>query len=137
MSADMSRGADGHTVVDDTWNHLDMTTEFEIYDPPTDGISALQFSRWDTHRLLATSWDSSVYIYDCSGNVAVNKFSVGAALLDGCFSARDRNIAYAAGLGRQIHRYKRVLAERARLTSVFCAGVVACQSSHMAHVDWI
>ena len=85
--------------------------EFEINDPPTDGITSLsfsphQFASNSSHppHLLATSWDSSAYIYDCSLNLTVGKFPVGAAILDGCFSKRERGISYVAGLNRQIHR---------------------------------
>jgi hypothetical protein len=86
--------------------------EFEINDPPTDGITSLSFSphhltansAYPPH-LLATSWDSSAYIYDCALNLTVGKFPVGAALLDGCFSKRERGISYVVGLSRQIHRY--------------------------------
>lgn len=85
--------------------------EFEINDPPTDGITSLSFSPHqfasnssNPPHLLATSWDSSAYIYDCSLNLTVGKFPVGAAVLDGCFSKRERGISYVVGLNRQIHR---------------------------------
>ena len=89
--------------------------EFEINDPPTDGITSLSFSPHNSTtnstnnsihppHLLATSWDSSAYIYDCALNLTVGKFPVGAALLDGCFSKKERGIAYVAGLNRQIHK---------------------------------
>lgn len=87
--------------------------EFEINDPPTDGITSLSFSPHlasPSHppHLLATSWDSSAYIYDCALNLTVGKFPTGAALLDGCFSKRERGVAYVVGLNRQIHRYNHV-----------------------------
>lgn len=85
--------------------------EFELFDPPSDGISALAFSPSPASRrkfLLACSWDSSAYLYDASGNVPMGRWSVGAALLDGCFWARDggRSVAHAVGLSRQVHRYE-------------------------------
>ena len=87
--------------------------EFEINDPPTDGITSLSFCPFSNSNdaaypshLLATSWDSSAYIYDCGLNLTLGKFPVGAAVLDGCFSKRERGISYVAGLNRQIHRYQ-------------------------------
>lgn len=87
--------------------------EFEINDPPTDGITSLSFSPHPhlnssssgPPNLLATSWDSTAYIYNSENNLTIGKFPVGAALLDGCFSKRESGIAYAVGLSRQIHRY--------------------------------
>ncbi len=81
--------------------------EFELFDPPSDGISSLCFAPSSSRRkfLLACSWDSSAYLYDASGNVPMGKWPVGAALLDGCFWAKDsRNVAHVVGLSRQIHR---------------------------------
>ena len=86
--------------------------EFEINDPPTDGISSLSFSPHPhlspggPPNLLATSWDSTAYIYNCEKNLTIGKFPVGAALLDGCFSKRESGVAYVVGLSRQIHRYQ-------------------------------
>lgn len=81
--------------------------EFELFDPPSDGISSLRFSPSSGPRkfLLACSWDSTAYLYDAGGNIPMGKWGVGAALLDGCFSAREpRMTAFTVGLSRQIHR---------------------------------
>ena len=86
--------------------------EFELFDPPSDGITSLSFapstSTSSTNRrkfLLACSWDSSAYLYDASSNLPMGKWPVGSALLDGCFWGRDaRGVAHAVGLSRQIHR---------------------------------
>lgn len=85
--------------------HFQHIMTVELSDPPTDGISSLNFSPFNySSFLLATSWDSSIYLYDCDKNRSVGKFSAGAAVLDGCFSETDQNVAYAVGLNRQIHR---------------------------------
>ena len=81
--------------------------EYEINDPPRDGITSLSFSPHSSSsspHLLATSWDSSAYIYDCALKLTVGKFPVGAAVLDGCFSKREGGISYVVGLNRQIHK---------------------------------
>lgn len=84
-----------------------MTAEFALAPAPTDGVSAVRFSPFEGSRqLLATSWDSTAYLYDCDSGQPVGQFMTGAALLDGCFSALDRTTLYAGGLGRQLHRYR-------------------------------
>ena len=42
--------------------------EFKIGQPPTDGITSLQFSPNSSQYLLVSSWDSSVRLYDINAN---------------------------------------------------------------------
>lgn len=39
----------------------DPATQFEIADPPSDGISSVNFNPSDSRFLLATSWDTVRY----------------------------------------------------------------------------
>lgn len=39
----------------------DPATQFEIADPPSDGISSITFNPSDSRFLLATSWDTVRY----------------------------------------------------------------------------
>lgn len=40
------------------------TTEFELINPPKDGISSIHFHRSNPSLLASTSWDKSLKVYD-------------------------------------------------------------------------
>jgi cell cycle arrest protein BUB3 len=80
--------------------------QFDLSDPPTDVISAVKFAP-DSSRLLVSSWDRNVYLYDIhdeppSGQL-VRKFEHRAPVLDVCFGADDGD-AYSAGLDGEVRR---------------------------------
>ncbi|CDH56796.1 mitotic checkpoint protein bub3 [Lichtheimia corymbifera JMRC:FSU:9682] len=78
----------------------DPTTQFEIADPPSDGISSVTFNPSDSRFLLATSWDTTVRLYDVELNEKRAQFDNKGAVLDACFAGID--VAYSGGLDRQI-----------------------------------
>lgn len=81
-----------------------MTTDFELYDSPSDGISRVQFHPQSSDLLLATSWDGSAYVYSVSSNRTRAKLATGTALLDGCFSGSNNGRLYVGGLSQQLLR---------------------------------
>lgn len=53
----------------------DPTTQFEIADPPSDGISSVTFNPSDSRFLLATSWDTVRSLHETT-NVAIGLIGV-------------------------------------------------------------
>eukprot|EP00040_Diaphanoeca_grandis_P024581 m.135327 g.135327 ORF g.135327 m.135327 type:complete len:324 (+) comp29788_c1_seq1:205-1176(+) len=62
-------------------------SEFELNQPPTDGISSLSFSPAPANFLMVTSWDQTVRLYDVVSNSLRTKFEVGTPVLSGCISS--------------------------------------------------
>ena len=76
-------------------------TEFQLNNPPSDGISHLAFSpNPNTRYLLASSWDSSVYFYDVLHNKLVSSHSHTAPVLTCAFT--DENHVLSGGLSRRL-----------------------------------
>ncbi|QDS73425.1 hypothetical protein FKW77_008466 [Venturia effusa] len=74
--------------------------QYELSDPPTDAISSLQFAPDNSTRLIVSSWDKHVYLYDVQeegGANLVKKFEFQAPVLDVCFG-QDDNEAFVGGL---------------------------------------
>ncbi|KAI8144166.1 WD40-repeat-containing domain protein [Fennellomyces sp. T-0311] len=78
-------------------------TQFEIADPPTDGITNVVFNPTDSRFLLASSWDSTVRLYDVEANKLQTQTKNVGAILDVCFG-NSGNIAYHGGLEKQIRK---------------------------------
>ncbi|KAH8894093.1 WD40 repeat-like protein [Thozetella sp. PMI_491] len=80
-------------------------TQFEVAQPPNDAISSLDFAPGSSSRLLVSSWDKNVYLYDVGEEVAtlVQTFEHRAPVLDVCFGASDDE-AYTAGMDWQVKR---------------------------------
>ncbi|KAL8906500.1 MAG: hypothetical protein Q9207_001986 [Kuettlingeria erythrocarpa] len=72
--------------------------QYELSDPPSDAISAIKFAPGSL-RLLVSSWDKNVYLYDTSqsGGQLLRKFELRAPVLDVCFGESEDD-AYLAGL---------------------------------------
>jgi cell cycle arrest protein BUB3 len=112
-----------HTFIvafQDLANH-DIATQFELQDPPTDAISSLAFAPESTTRLLVSSWDKNVYLYEItpeseSSSTLVRKFEHRAPVLDVCFGAND-NEAFSAGLDWQVKRLDLESGEQTVLSS--------------------
>lgn len=89
-----------------------MSTDFELFDNPTDCISRVAFHPHNSDILLSTSWDGNAYLHNIRANRTRSKLGTGAALLDGCFSERDPNTTCFAGglMGTvcklDLHNYK-------------------------------
>ncbi|KAL7273194.1 mitotic spindle checkpoint protein Bub3 [Rhizina undulata] len=76
----------------------------EINSPPTDAISALTFSPKTPTRLLVSSWDKYVHLYDTSdgqGGSKLTEFPHAAAVLDCCYGESDGDI-FSGGLDWQV-----------------------------------
>ena len=85
-----------------------VATQFELSSQATDAISSLKyFSSPSSYRLLISSWDKHVYLYDTqdaeSGGQLIRKYEHRAPVLDVCFGA-DENEAFSAGMDWQVKR---------------------------------
>jgi cell cycle arrest protein BUB3 len=58
--------------------------EFQLLNPPQDGISSVKFAP-DTNLLLAASWDETVHLYDGKMNQSLGVFKSKGAVLDTAF----------------------------------------------------
>ncbi|KAL0089480.1 WD40-repeat-containing domain protein [Phycomyces blakesleeanus] len=77
-----------------------ISTQFEIADPPRDGISSLVFNPLDSNQLLVSSWDSTVRLYDIEQNRQLLRFDHEGAVLDVCFG--DGQVAYSGGIAKKL-----------------------------------
>lgn len=92
------------------------TTQFELSQPPSDAISAVRFAPESPTRLVVSSWDKHVYLYDtqvekteggklpATGGTLLKKFEHRAPVLDVCFGADDNEI-FSAGMDWDVKRY--------------------------------
>lgn len=94
-------------------------TQFELAQPPNDAISSLAFAPDAPSRLLVSSWDKNVYLYDThtasengddaaegggvSHGTLLKKYEHPAPVMDVCFGADD-NEAYTAGMDWEVKR---------------------------------
>ncbi|OTB06517.1 hypothetical protein M426DRAFT_318920 [Hypoxylon sp. CI-4A] len=85
-------------------------TQFELAQPPNDAISALAFAPDSPSRLLAASWDKSIYLYDTLQNPDENShgtllrtYENRAPVLDVCYG-KDGGEAFSAGMDWQVRR---------------------------------
>lgn len=88
-------------------NIANMSSQFELAQNPTEPISKVTFSPRTPTRLLVSSWDRHVYLYDTHGEPGgklLQKFEHRAPVLDVCFG-RDDNEAFSAGLDWEVRRY--------------------------------
>jgi cell cycle arrest protein BUB3 len=79
------------------------TQEYEILSPPTDGISTVKFAP-NENLLLASSWDTSVRLYDPIRNEPRAKYNHKASVLACCFS--DSAHAFSGGIDRTFKMYE-------------------------------
>ncbi len=85
---------------------MPLPVEYDLPNPPTDGITSVQFApAAGSPLLLASSWDNQVRLY----NVAAGEksfrcsYAHANAVLDCCFS--DPNHAFSGGLDRSLVAY--------------------------------
>lgn len=74
--------------------------------PPNDAISSLNFAPGSSHRLIASSWDKNVHLYeivDEGSTKFLGSYEHAAPVLDACFGATE-NEAFSAGLDCQVKR---------------------------------
>lgn len=83
-----------------------MSAQFELAKNPEDVISAVKFSPNTPSRLLVSSWDKNVYLYDIHaepGGKLLRKYEHRAPVTDICFG-RDDNEAFSCGLDWEVRR---------------------------------
>ncbi|KAF1919838.1 WD40-repeat-containing domain protein [Ampelomyces quisqualis] len=83
-----------------------MSSQFELAQNPSEPISSVKFSPTTPTRLLVSSWDRNVYLYDTHaepGGKLLRKFEHRAPVLDVCFG-RDDNEAFTCGLDWEVRR---------------------------------
>jgi len=81
---------------------MSLNHQFEISEPPTDGVSSVVFAHHKNH-LLASSWDRKVYLYDVNNNVSqtLTSYEHKAAVLDCAFSDDD-SAAYSGSIDGEL-----------------------------------
>lgn len=94
------------------------TVQYELNPPPTDAISAVRFAPGNSTKLLVSSWDRNVYLYDVAhalsegsngesnGHIEgslIRTFEHRAPVLDVCFG-EDEDTAYSTGLDWDVRR---------------------------------
>lgn len=69
-------------------------------------ISAVRFAPEAPNRLLVSSWDKNLYLYEVDNGAGhqLQKYEHRAPVLDVCFGEND-DIAYTAGLDWQVKKY--------------------------------
>jgi cell cycle arrest protein BUB3 len=83
-----------------------MSSQFELAQNPADVISAVKFAPTSPTRLLVSSWDKNVYLYDTHsepGGKLIQKYEHRSPVLDVCFG-RDDNEAFSCGLDWEVRR---------------------------------
>ena len=89
-------------------NRTATAAQFEAAQPPKDAISSLVFSPFASRRLLVSSWDKNVYLYEVADGAEeanlVGTFAHRAPVLDVCFGADDDE-AFFAGMDHQVNRF--------------------------------
>ncbi|KAJ1543725.1 mitotic spindle checkpoint protein Bub3, partial [Cladochytrium tenue] len=77
-----------------------MASQTELFDPPVDGISSVQFSPTDPNLLLASSWDKTVRLYDVASRQVQFRYAHRAAVLDAAFVSDS--LLCSGGLDRAV-----------------------------------
>ncbi|KAI9752844.1 MAG: hypothetical protein M4579_005459 [Chaenotheca gracillima] len=95
------------------------SAQIELANPPRDAISAIKFAPGSSSRLLVSSWDKNVYLYDVEGQeggALIRSYEHRAPVLDVCFGAND-NEAYTGGLDTDVRRLDLETGEQSILSS--------------------
>ncbi|KAI0394385.1 WD40-repeat-containing domain protein [Xylariaceae sp. FL0594] len=107
-------------------------TQYELAQPPNDAISAIVFAPSSPTRLLVSSWDKNVYLYDTTQATSsspppdadpegkkgalVRTFEHRAPVMDVCFGADDDE-AFSAGLDWRVLRLDLATGEQTVLST--------------------
>ncbi|KAM7217059.1 WD40-repeat-containing domain protein [Rhypophila decipiens] len=94
-------------------------TQWEVAQPPNDAISSLEFAP-ESSKLIVSSWDKNVYLYDIGANGAdeatlIRSFEFRAPVLDVCFGANDDE-AFVGGLDQQVYKLDLTTGEQTALS---------------------
>lgn len=78
---------------------MTIAAQHELSDPPTDIISAIEFGPNGSSRLLVSSWDRHLHLYEAQSDTSklLSRIEHRAPILDTCFGPDDKT-AYTAGL---------------------------------------
>ncbi|XP_052099835.1 mitotic checkpoint protein BUB3-like [Mytilus californianus] len=77
--------------------------EFQLKNPPNDGISSVKFGPNSSQFLLVSSWDSTVRLYDIVANNKRMEYFHSAPVLDCCF--HDAVHSYSGGLDNTLKMF--------------------------------
>ncbi|KAJ3052870.1 hypothetical protein HK097_005491 [Rhizophlyctis rosea] len=80
------------------------TEQWELVNPPSDGISSVEYSPTDPALLLVGSWDKSVSLYDAEVNELKWKVAQKAVVLDVFWSSQDQAV-FTGGLDTKLRSY--------------------------------
>lgn len=78
--------------------------EYELKDPPKDGISSVHFFQKESagqDHLLVTSWDTTARIYNVNSNTLQGYMNTDAPLLDGCWGD-ENHTSWVCGLSGKV-----------------------------------
>lgn len=80
----------------------------ELPSPPTDAVSALTYSPTSATRLLVSSWDKYVHLYDTHAGAdqtgqELTRFAHAAPVLDCCYGSDDAEL-FSAGLDWTVNK---------------------------------
>ena len=78
-------------------------SEFQLNDPPSDGISSVKFSNKHSQYILVSSWDAQVRLYDIDANKLKDSYSSSYAVLDCCFT--DISHSFSGGIDKTLKCY--------------------------------
>lgn len=83
---------------------MPLKVEFELNQPPTDGITRLCFNPVpNSSQLLVSSWDNSVRLYNIAQNSLQHMYTHQYAVLDCCFYEQTKTLS--GGLDRTLKMY--------------------------------
>ncbi|KAG2236308.1 WD40-repeat-containing domain protein [Thamnidium elegans] len=77
------------------------TSQYELRDSPTDGITQICFSPYNKDLLLVSSWDKTLRLYNVESNELLQKIETDAGILACCFGEGDT--VYFGGLDSLVH----------------------------------
>ncbi len=86
-----------------------LASQFELAPAPADAVSAVRFAPGLSSRLLASCWDTNVYLYEIQGDgdeaegTLIRQYPNRSTVLDVCFG-KDENEAFSAGLDHTVQR---------------------------------
>jgi cell cycle arrest protein BUB3 len=72
-------------------------SEYQLENPPTDGISSIKLPSNSSKYVLASSWDRSVRLYDIESRQLLNSYNHDAPVLD-CTFSDSVNRCFSGGL---------------------------------------
>ncbi|KAI8968399.1 mitotic checkpoint protein BUB3-like protein [Mycotypha africana] len=76
------------------------SSQFELVNPPEDGVSKVIFHPSDPNLLLVSSWDKTLRLYNVEKNELMKTIDTGAVALDCCFG--ENNTAFYGGLDHKL-----------------------------------